>query len=173
MVTKDLLKKSMETRWRKYQKNIILVIDLIFLLVVPLLIIPLNPDDLDLGDSIDAFLIALIPLFIVLLPYTIYCIIAYINSYKLLDDYKIYEVVLDKPSASFMYKGAFYYSINFKNENGENKTFDTPAMFGNFLNPFTIEDYNNQTVLIAYSEKKEKVVLLGKKERGNFEDEWL
>ncbi len=173
MVTKDLLKKSMETKWRKYQKNIILVIDLIILLIIPLLIIPLNLDDLEPSEIIDTVLIALIPLFIFLLPYTIYCIIAYINSYKLLDDYKIYEVVLDKPSASFMYRGAFYYSINFKTESGEYKSFDTPSMFGNFLNPFTIEDYNNQTVLIAYSEKKEKVVLLSKKERGNFEDEWL
>lgn len=173
MVTKEILKNSIEAKWRKHQRNIYIICGIAILFISCFIIVPLELHEFGIIDMLKSALLICMPVFIIFIPTIIYYSIVYKNTYKVLDDYKIYEVVLDKPSPSFWYKHSFYYKISFKTEDGTIKSFDTNAMFGNIFSPNSIEDYNNQKIKIAYSGKYDKIIILGKKESGDDFYEWL
>lgn len=163
MVTKEILKNAIETKWRKYQRNIYLIIGFVIIFFMILYIIPVTFSDDFSSEVFGITCLSLSPLFIVLLSFFIYYQIAYKKACTVLDDYSIYETILDHPSPSYMYKHSFYYAITFVTKEGDTISVDTPGMFGNgFLGPNSIEEYNNQKVYVAYSKKNDRTIILGK-----------
>ena len=167
MVTKEILKNAIETKWRKHQRNIQLIILGVIVVFVVLLFIPTMLFEDSSFEMFGITMLSLSPLFIAFLPFLIYYQITYMKIQTVLEDYKIYETVLDHPSPSYMYKHSFYYSIEFKTNEGDKISIDTPGMFGNgMIGPCSIEDYNNQRIYVAYSKKHDKTIILGKSIEG-------
>lgn len=163
MVTKEILKNSIEVRWRKYQKNIYLIVGCVIAFFIMLLLISNVFLESFSPDVFGITCLSLLPLFLVFTPFFIYYQVAYNKACAVLEDYEIYETVLDHPSPSYMYKHSFYYTITFITKECKTVSIETPGMFGNgILGPNSIEEYNNQKVYVAYSNKYDKTIILGK-----------
>lgn len=162
MLTKGMVKKSMEARWRKGQIRMYLII---FGFVEVLGLIIGFVSGIQMGDIYIALMIIgiiLLVFCVVFLPYVFYFLYKYLKLFKNFEEYKIYEVTLDKPYTSFMYRGAVYYTITFITEANEKITRDTrPLWSSSILASFSLEEYNNKKVKIAYNENLDGLIVLG------------
>ena len=169
MVTKTMLKNSIEAKWRKYNRNLFIVFFCLALLLEVFLSSYTFSTVEDFLKVVGITLLSTSPLLITLMIFTIYYGVKYHKTCEVLDDYKIYEVVLDQPSVSLWHKRSFYYEVTFVTAEKKTKTKDTPPLFGAaFFYDVEISDYNNKKIYIAYSNKEDRMIVLGK----NLEEEY-
>ena len=72
------------------------------------------------------------------------------------------EVVLDRVSTSYVYRGAIYYTVTV-NCDGASKNVDTnPYFSSHFASKFNCEDFNNKKVVGLYDEEKNKFYIVKK-----------
>ena len=74
-----------------------------------------------------------------------------------IDSYIFCEVLLDQPHV--VGRGSVKFTVTFPDSHGKQRTCDTSGMFSSGWEPY-LEDYNNQTVLIAYNEVTDRVVVV-------------
>jgi len=166
MITKEILKKSIEARWRRHQKNLFWTIGIALIFFLMLFALPeilINKDK----EAFGIMMLGFTPIILIFTGFIIYYQAVYTNLIKEVEDYEICEAVLDHPSSSYMYKHSLYYTLTFNRKNNERINLDTPPMFGNgLMGPNAIEDYNNERIYVAYSKSKDKMVVLGKEIEG-------
>ena len=162
MLTKEMVKKSIEARWRKGQIRMYFIIFSFFEVLGLIIGVVFGMHTGEFHITFTIIGIILLVFCIVFLPFIFYFLYKYLKLFKYLEDYIIYEVTLDKPSTSFMYRGSVYYTITFITEANEKITRDTrPLWSSSILASFSLEEYNNKKVKIAYNENLDCLIVLG------------
>ena len=163
MVTQELLKNSIQAKWRKNHRNIYIILSAITLTIGLFTIDPIFEKTDKSSYSLFMELSVIGILLVVFIPCIIFYQVQYKKTIEVLPDYKIYEVLLEYPSRSFSYKYSYYYSVDFTTEDGEYIGKDTLPMFGESWFSFgnNISEYNDQTISIAYSVEKDRMVVIG------------
>ena len=163
MLTKEIIKNSLDAKWRKRQMRIWLVITGIYIGVIlfSALIAAAKHGDLFLSLQITG--IYAVIMLLVIAPFLIYNIWCYYSLLKDPEEYEAYEVMLDKPETSYLYRGAIYYTVRFTDKNGNGIVRDTrPLWSSGIFDPCQLADYNNKKVFVAYRESTDTLIVLGK-----------
>lgn len=164
MLTKEEAKSVLECKWRLKQVNTYLIAwTLAAGLTLPFALfksVGSNHDYLGLGFGIWAGMMCLYG--IPLLAVALYSYWQYTRIRKHFHSFRQYRVRLDHPGTSWMYKGAVYYTVSFRAEDGQYITMDTKPLWSTRgLDPIPLEDYNNQEVTILYDPQMEQVIVVG------------
>lgn len=162
MVTKDIIKNSLEAKWRKHQTLFWIAFFSFIFFVAIIIDLMICIGDNDFSIFIFALGIACGIWVLPIISFSGFYFYKYKRLFRNLEDYQIYEVMLDKPSTSWNYKGAVYYTISFKIDNGNIITKDTlPIWSSSLMSVASLEDYNNKKIKIAYSDKEDEIIVLG------------
>ena len=157
------IKESVEYNWRKNQILILLYAWLLtagISLLVPFAVSIDSIELIGMGFLIWLFWMMFIGLFIFV------AILFYLNKNRYLlknyQNFNAYEVVLDRFSTSYAYKGAIYYTVNILG-NGVRKNVDTNPYFSSTIfSKFSPEEYNNKKVIGLYDDNLEKFYIVQK-----------
>jgi len=99
---------------------------------------------------------------LIFIPFILYFVYQYFNLFSDPHGYTIFETVLDSPSTSFLYKGSIYFQISFVTTDGRRITKDTKPMWSDLpIHKFSLSDYNNKKIKMAYSIEKDKLIVIG------------
>ena len=163
MITKEIIKKSLDAKWRKRQINVWLFVlgAYAFVFLFAALIATAKHGNFLLSIEISGLCAAVcLP---ILLPFLGYNLWKYHSLFKDADSYSVYEVMLDKPETSYFYRGAIYYTVSFTDKNGNSIVRDThPLWSSGIFDPCQLADYNNKRVFVAYNENTDTLIVLGK-----------
>ena len=158
--SKDDIIKSVEYQWRKHQIkmyfNIWLLVSLISIVVIPVVLLITNKNFVFvailawLGYAVFCFLI-----------FGSFMLFSYNKMKYLIKNYEnmqVYEVKLDTISTSYMYRGSAYYTVTI-----DSRKVDTNPLFSNlFFSKYTLEDYNNKTVVGLFDDSLNKFYVIKK-----------
>ncbi len=163
MLTKDIVKNSMEAKWRKNQLKLYIVIPGIFLLFLAFVGLFAGLQHGDFALSFEVTGIVMLVFALMFLPFVLFSLYKYRSLFKNLNDYEIYEVRLDRPGTSYWYRGAIYYTVTFETRAGYRVSMDTkPLWSGGAFASFRLDDYNNKKIEIAYNQNMDEMMVLGK-----------
>lgn len=169
MITQEIINNSIEVKWRKKQRDLILKCCPIFIIFTIMCLFIMKDYKVSLIEKIGITLIILIPLLFMCIPMIIGTHIIYKKTSLLLKDYKLYKVLLNRPIVPKAYIRSLSYNVTFEIENGEKITKKTPPIFTHeVMGKYTIEQYNNQEVYIAYSKSNNKMLVIGKQIYGEY-----
>lgn len=156
MVTKEMIKNSMEAEWRKR--------DAIILLVLPIIIFVVNIG-LTAGGSEKSNTLGIGYWAIASGGFSLYFGIRYWLLFLHRESYKVYAVKLDRPTSSYIEKGSVYFTVMIETESGINIFRKTKHIWSDyFFSKFKTWEYMNSTVLIAYDEERDRLVVLRSKD---------
>ena len=159
MVTRSMVKDTMEYHWRGQQWKLYLVVLALVAVVTTLINVPNLKNS---GASLEVLLWSNLVYVLVFLPFVLYHVFRQWQLLWRCDHYQKYSVKLCNPVTSMLYKHAVYYRVIFRTETGENLVRNTSPVFSSAaFAVFLLEDYNNKTVDIYYDEEKDKVILVG------------
>ncbi len=160
--TREEIKKSIECKWRKSQIFFTLgILGIIFLIsIMAALYVGLKTNDFSMMLSVllSAFLFPAI----ILGPMIVYYLYQYFKIIRKYSKYESYEVLLDRPSTSWYYRGAVYYTVSFVTADNIRKVLDTNPLFSSALfSSVDLNEYNNKKINILYDSDAEKVICIG------------
>ncbi|MBQ9700807.1 MAG: hypothetical protein IJV71_09335 [Lachnospiraceae bacterium] len=162
MLTKKMIKYSMEAKWRKRQAMMWAVFILAFdiLLLLYGYFQGMQMENTTLFFEIELLLMLVYNL--MLGVFVIFYLCRYFLLYRNLGNYDIYEVVLDRPGASYWYNRSIYYTVSFKlNEEGHMTLKTKPLWSSGIFAVFRVEEYNNKKIHIAYNKDTGELITLG------------
>lgn len=161
------IKESVEYQWRIAQTRIFLalfgIMSLFGFIVVTIVCSRIK---LPIEEVLKYFLIAMLAteiFFVVLFFPSV--LFYYLKAKRLIttySEYKSYVVTLDKPSTSYSYRGAVYYTVHIRDDKISKLVETNPYFSSSFFSKFELEEYNNKTVVGLYDEKKDKFYILKK-----------
>lgn len=164
MITKDIVKSSMEAKWRMNQLKMYIAIPGIFLLFIAFVGVISGLQHGDFALSFEITGIVMLVFALMFLPFVLFALYKYRALFKNLNDYEIYEVRLDHPGTSYWYRGAIYYTVTIETKAGYRVSMDTkPLWSGGAFASFRLDEYNNKKIKIAYNEQTDKMMVLGDK----------
>lgn len=150
MVTKRMIKESLEGQWRKSHIRFYLIgcIVVLFLALLFWWIIPKGDGErlataIVYGPVLLAFLISLL-----------YELIRYYLLFTDLEHYEVYEVSLNRPTISYFYRSCVYCDVLIKTNKEQYYVRKTKPVFS--------VEYTNTKARIAYNEDKDKLIVLGR-----------
>ncbi len=161
MLTKEQVKHSMEAKWRLHQARlyaILLAVILGFFLFAALSSLTLHGfSSKNIETALFACGMAALIFFLAFAPFVLFYLYRYLSLFRDLETYIIHEVTLERPSTSYWYRGAVYYTVQIENQN-----IDTlPLWSSGIFSQFSLAEYNNRTIKVAYSEALAKLIVLG------------
>lgn len=159
--TKEEIKNSIECKWWKKQIYFLLgIVGILFIIFLAAsLYVGLETADFSLILSIIGCTFGIN--LIILGPMLIYYLYQYYKIIKNYEKYEKYIVLLDKPSTSWHYRGAVYYTVSFVTGDNERKVLDTKPLFSSSLfSGFDLKDYNNKKINILYDSLENKVICI-------------
>lgn len=165
-VTKEMIKTSLDARWRKRHIYLMLGICIfISIILIISIIVAIAGSDLPKKNKMEIIFgyigfgeLTLMLLFGGVLIYYVY---RYFRLFKNIEKYEIYEVKLDKPNTSYNYRNSVYYTVSFMTNSGRRVTMDTNPVFSTFSSYSSLDEYNNKIVKVAYNEETYTLVVLG------------
>jgi hypothetical protein len=160
MNDKKWIKNSLECQWRKEQVKLLIIVWAGACILSLILMFAIGIDLRELGFIILG--LGALVTFLGLMPVGLYYYSQYLKIVKNYDQYDKYEVLLDKPSSSYLYDYAIFYTVSFTTIDGERVTLDTKPIWSSF-SKFSIAEYNNKKVDILYDKEHERVIVLGLK----------
>lgn len=153
-VTKTEITESMEAKWRKL--SIILYGIFLFILLFVILIALLS--------RFTPLLIGVMFPAIVSVGVLIYKTVQYVGIVKHAEDYEIYEVLLDRPVKSMIFRKNVYFTVGFNLKGGTTIMRNTkPIWSDTSLAIFQTWEYMNAWINVAYDEKRDRLLVLGLK----------
>lgn len=163
MLTKEMVKESMEAKWRKDQLKLYLITTGFVVLFVAFFGMAAGLQHEDFGLSLKVTGIVILIFALMFLPFILFTLYKYLALFKNLNDYEIYEVCLDHPGTAYWYRGAIYYTVTFETKAGYKVSVDTkPLWSGGAFASFHLDDYNNKKIKAAYNEQTGDMMVLGK-----------
>lgn len=162
MAAKDRIKNSMEYKWRLSQCKTYLAIwgfTLVFALFGGLYgAVKQN----SVNDGLFISLVTAGILSMPLLPMAVYPLVQMALLMKRAEKCTIHRVMLDRPAASTMYRGAVYYTVEFT-QDGERFLRDTKPLWSSApMARFQLGEYNNKQIDILYDRESDQIIVLGK-----------
>lgn len=154
MVTKKMIKKSMEAKWRK---RFIVMFAVLIAICVPVILGTVGNGE-SLADMIKILVVPMIPLLLACL----YEAVRYFMLFLHCDSYEIYEVLLDKPTTSLVYRGCVYFTVDIDTKSGMGIYRKTKPIWSDYpLSKFKAWEYMNSKIHIAYDENRDRIIILG------------
>lgn len=150
MVTKKMVKDSLEGEWRRYQIRGSLIGCIVCFLFALLFwcVMPNNE------ETIWGILIFCGPFFLAFALSLLCELIKYFLLFVDLEQYEIYEVSLDHPNMSYWYRYQVSFDVLIKTNKGQYYVRKTKHVFS--------VEYTNTKARIAYNEAKDKLIVLGR-----------
>lgn len=156
MLTKEMIKNSMEANWCKRDLKFILIGFAISMLVS---LGSLANDN----TPVAVFLILLLICILLFGGLILYGWISYLLLLSRREEYEIHKVVLEYPSVSYLRKGYVYFTVPITTKDGDTVYCKTSPMWSDYLgSKYKTWDYHNETIKVAYSEKRNDLIVLGK-----------
>ncbi len=161
MLTKEQVQTSIQAKWRLYQMRLYLVLLGVsialsfFISLFSLAAHELSSENM--ATALFAFGVMALIFLLVFVPFALFYLYQYRILFRGLEAYTVYTVTLDRPSTSYWYRGAVFYTIRVENRDIET----LPLWSSGSLAKFPLEAYNNKTVKVAYSATLEKLIVLG------------
>lgn len=154
MVTKEMIKNSIEAKWRKcliayfsgcFGLGVFIVLTVIF------------------NDESFADMIGFLGFFVILLPLPcLYEMVRYFMLFFRHENYEIYEVLLDWPTTSLLYRGYVYFTVHIDTKSGMGGFRKTKPIWSDYrLSKFKAWEYINSKIHIAYDEDRDRIIILG------------
>jgi len=157
MVTKERIQNAIESKWRLEQCVTMLIV---YAVVAMLTFLHMLLEGQHYSDWSETAVLVLVVLAIVMLPFILYPLWKYFWMIWEWGNYKAYEVMLDRPNTSWLYKGAIYYTVRFHDEFGNLVIMDTKPIFsGGMFARFHLDTFNNKTVTVYYDAKRERLLV--------------
>ncbi len=156
MVTKEMIKNSMEAKWCKR--------DLKFLLIGFAISMFVSFGSLA-NDKIPAvvFLVSLLLCVLLFGGLILYGWVSYLLLLSRREEYEIHAVVLEYQSVSYLRKGYVYFTVPITTKDGDTVYCKTSPMWSDYLGSmYKTWDYYHETVKVAYSEERNDLIVLGK-----------
>lgn len=97
---------------------------------------------------------------VVFMPFAIFYIYKMIYLLKHYQQFKLYEVVLDNVSTSYVYKGAVYYTVSICDGDTTKRVCTNPYFSSNIFSTFTLDEYNNKKVIGLYDDILDKFYII-------------
>ena len=158
MVTKERIQNAIESKWRLRQSITYLIVTVGAIGVCVLRVI--LDHSFQYGSIGETLLLICVIMAAVMVPFIVYPLWKYYWIIREWDAYEAYEVVLDRPNTSWLYKGAIYYTVRFQDRYGNLIAMDTKPIFsGGAFAWFPLDTYNNRTVTVYYDAKRERLLL--------------
>jgi hypothetical protein len=150
MVTKKMMKDSLEGQWRKSHIRFFLIGCIVILLLALLFwwVIPNGEGE------ILATAIVYGPVLLVFSISLLYELIRYYLLFVDSEQYEVYEVSLNRPRISYFYRSRVYFDVLIKTNKEQYYVRKTKPVFS--------VDYANTKARIAYNEDKDKLIVLGR-----------
>lgn len=145
------LKNSAQYRYDRRQFLIISVaFGIIFLMILPAMILA--------GDAGDpAGFVMVIFLMIGYFLAWLYFVYHWLEIFLHINSYIFFQARLDQPHVQG--RGGVGFTVEFTDRHGNQLQRKTSAMFSSQWEPY-LEEYNNQTVLMGYNEKTDRLVVI-------------
>jgi len=166
---RELIKRSMECKWRKHQLKIYVVIWLVvivatlFISMFGFLSSGMQKEDFKTAVFVFGVLVGVWS--IAFLPIIIFYLYQYNKLFKNCEGYELCETVLDRPSTSYWYRGAVYYTVTFQSKSSGSVTLDTRPLWSSaVLADFQLSEYNNKKIDVLYDKENERVIVIGFRE---------
>lgn len=154
MVTKEMIKNSMEAKWRR---RFVVMFVILIAICVPFIWGTVGNDE-SLADMIKIVGVPMIPLFLILLYETMRYFVLFLHR----DSYEIYEVLLDRPTTSLLYRGCVYFTVDIDTKSGMGIFRKTKPIWSDYpFSKFKAWEYMNSKIHIAYDEERDKMIILG------------
>ncbi|MCH5172457.1 MAG: hypothetical protein J1F31_06495 [Erysipelotrichales bacterium] len=159
--TMEEIKNSVEYQWRKNQVKLYLTLWLIIVgatIFIPIIVSASNYELIVFG--IISWLCAIV---IFGLLFGSFALFSYSKMRYLLKNYQkfnSYEVVLDKVSTSYAYRGAIYYTVTINDKDLSKKVDTNPYFSSSLMSKFSCEDYNNKKVVGLYDDNMDKFYIV-------------
>lgn len=159
-LTKADIKNSIEYQWRKNSLKWVLVLWAIIIVVFFFAMLIGNAKDIAFALQICLIVTSIYSA--VLLPFAFFYCYKMMHLLKHYKKFNAYEVLLDKISTSYAYRGAVYYTVTIESE-GFTNYIDTNAYFSSgVFAKFPLEDYNNKKVIGLYDSELNKFYIIKK-----------
>lgn len=157
MVTKETVKNSLEARWLM---KIIVSTGVCYLLCfIPFFIYRTEVKP----QMILFFGIFVSVLFLPVIGYHIYC---YVNLFRYIERYEIYELELNHPKRARFYRGARHYTASFQTRKGRNvEKLTRPLWRDEFLAKVRPLKEKSIHAKIAYNDVRDAILVLESDER--------
>ena len=157
------IKNSVEYGWRKNTVKGLLIIWAVVAAVLLFAVLIASVGDMQyIGLSLEIWLIVVGIYGAALLPFVAFYGYKMLYLLKHYEQFDSYEVVLDKVSTSYMYRGAVYYTVTV-DVDGVSRWVDTNACFsGGVFAKFPLDEYNNKKVVGLYDSQMDKFYIIKK-----------
>ena len=161
--TKEDIKNSVEYQWRKNSIAWLLGIWAVIAVVMLFATLAGSLGDIKyIGLSLRIWLIVMAIYSTALLPFAVFYFYKMIYLLKHYTEFNSYEVVLDRVSTSYAYKGAVYYTVTVNNSGASIQVSTNPYFSSGIFARFTLEDYNNERVVGLYDSRMDKFYIIRK-----------
>ncbi len=156
MLTDEMIKESLEVKWRKRNMKAVLFV-IVFLFFVVLGSCVMNDAPFAIGFCV--FLLY----FLVISGFIVYEWIYYRLMFKQKEEYVLQEVVLGYPEVSYFPRGYDYFTIQITKKDGDTFYYKTSAMWSDYIGAKNKTwEYANEKITVAYNEDRDKLIVLGK-----------
>ena len=157
MATKERIQNAIESKWRLEQSLAMLIV---YAAVSLITFLRMLLEGQRYSDWFEVPGLVLGIFAVIMLPFILYPLWKYYWMLRDWEDYRAYDVKLDRPNTSWLYKGAIYYTVHFCDEHGNQVTMDTKPIFsGGLFSRYHLGDYNNKTVTVYYDAKRERMLV--------------
>ncbi len=159
-LTKEDIKNSVEYKWRIQQRNTLLIIYILvllaafFMMAIAGLTNASEFEDNMASILTDAFLIVAVLFTVIFMPFIAFYQYKAVYLLKKYHTFKRYEVLLDRPSTSYWYRGAVYYTVDISTEKGNLSVDTNPYFSSSVWSAFNISEFNNKKVIGLLDEEK-------------------
>lgn len=161
MVTKEMIENSMEATLRKRNLRYLLIGFAILFFVYFGILLCSGP----LPKIV--WITVLISFFGICGGFVLYQWIRYRMLFFDREEYELYEVMLDRPTSSYLYQGYIYFTVMIETQSGMKIFRKTKAIWCDyFWSRYKAWEYMNSKIWIAYDEERDRMVVLGT------EDDW-
>lgn len=156
MLTDEMVKDSLELKWRKRNiKFSLIFIGVLFLVALGCCVI----NEFPIVFGLCVFLIY----FLICGSFVLYEWITCLLIYKQKAEYVIYEVVFGYPEISYLAKGYDYFTVAITKKDGDVVYRKTKPMWSDYFGSKNKTwEYSNEKVTVAYNEQRDKLIVLGK-----------
>ena len=161
--TKEDIKGSVEYRWRLSSVKLFFAlwaIIAVFMLFPTLITSMTDMNSIGLGFRI--WLTVMIIYSALLLPFVAFYCYKMHYLLKHYSEFRSYEVMLDRVSTSYAYKGAVYYTVTVHENGSARQVCTNPYFSSGIFSKFPLEDYNNKRVVGLYDSRMDRFYIIKK-----------
>lgn len=154
----ELIQKSVDARYFRFRAIVITSIYVVAVVLIALVCL-LNTDDSMASTYTDIMAVSIAINSFMCLPLIFYYFGTLIHLTRHTENYRFYDVLLNKPYSDM--RRSFYFAVEIQDENGDTVCINTNTVFRiDSIWEQPIEEYINKTAQIAYDKTNNRIVVI-------------